>query len=527
MQTKKVVTVIPEKKQDIIQDNSIELKKKKVAGYARVSTELDEQQNSYNSQLDYYTNYINSRSDWEFAGMYSDEGITGTSIKKREGFTSMIQDALDGKIDMIVTKSISRFARNTVDTLSTVRKLKNAGIEVFFEKENIYTLDSKGELLLTILSSLAQEESRSISENTTWGQRKRMADGHGCLGFSRFLGYDRGPDGEFVINEEQAKIVKRIYYEYLDGKTTVEIAKRLTRDGIKTVTGKDKWDNSTILSILKNEKYKGDCLMQKYYINDYLEKKLIKNKGELQQYYVENHHEPIVSAEVYDRVQLLMKRKSKKKKNSAARDFSSMVICGECGEVYGSKVWHSNSKYRKIIYRCNAKYEGNKCSTLAIDETRLKEIFVEAINQLLVNKKEIIDNIKYLLEIKNQNKSYAEEIRQAAVAMDKAEQVYREIINNQKVKPLPFEKYELLIKQHSQEYDKARENYNALIEDNNLHEREISKLEEFIIKFEKLENIIADYDYDLMKRTVEDMLVNADGTITVNFIGDQNIKVKI
>lgn len=178
MQTRKVVTVIPEKKQDIIQEDSAELKKKKVAGYARVSTELDEQQNSYNSQLDYYTNYINSRSDWEFAGMYSDEGITGTSIKKREGFTSMIQDALDGKIDMIVTKSISRFARNTVDTLSTVRKLKNAGIEVFFEKENIYTLDSKGELLLTILSSLAQEESRSISENTTWGQRKRMADGH-------------------------------------------------------------------------------------------------------------------------------------------------------------------------------------------------------------------------------------------------------------------------------------------------------------------------------------------------------------
>lgn len=528
MQTRKVVTVIPEKKQDIIQEDSAELKKKKVAGYARVSTELDEQQNSYNSQLDYYTNYINSRSDWEFAGMYSDEGITGTSIKKREGFTSMIQDALDGKIDMIVTKSISRFARNTVDTLSTVRKLKNAGIEVFFEKENIYTLDSKGELLLTILSSLAQEESRSISENTTWGQRKRMADGHGCLGFSRFLGYDRGPNGEFVINEEQAKIVKRIYYEYLDGKSSAEIARRLTADGIKTVTGKDRWDTSTIISILKNEKYKGDCLMQKYYINDYLEKKLIKNKGELQQYYVENHHVPIVSAEVFDRVQMMMKSKRRKKRVSAARDFSSMIICGDCGECYGSKVWHSNSKYKKIIYRCNAKYNGEKkCNTPAIDEERLKETFVEAINILLIDKDEIIDNINCLLDIKKQCKTYADEIRQAAVKVENIEQVYRKIINDQKSNPLPFEEYEMLIKKYGHEYDNARESYNALIEDNNLHEREVCKLEEFIHQFEHCDKIVLEYDYDLMKRTTESIVVNTDGTITINFIGEQNITLKI
>ena len=193
MQGNRVVTIIPQKKKAKIDPAGQEIRKRRVAGYARVSTELEQQQNSYQTQLDYYTAYINARPDWEFAGMYSDEGITGTSTKRREGFNRMVDDALAGKIDLIVTKSVSRFARNTVDSLSTVRKLKDAGVEVYFEKENIYTLDQKGELLITIMSSLAQEESRSISENTTWGQRKRMADGHGCLGFSHFLGYDRVP----------------------------------------------------------------------------------------------------------------------------------------------------------------------------------------------------------------------------------------------------------------------------------------------------------------------------------------------
>lgn len=528
MQCKKEVKIIPQKNVNtIVDEKTCEIKKKRVAGYARVSTELEEQQNSYKSQLDYYTEYINSRPDWEFAGMYSDEGITGTSTKKRDGFNNMIYDALDGKIDMIITKSISRFARNTVDTLSTVRKLKSAGIEVYFEKENIYTLDSKGELLLTILSSLAQEESRSISENTTWGQRKRMADGHGCVAFSHFMGYDRGPNGEFVVNEEQAKIVKRIFHEYLDGKSSTDIARRLTNDGIKTVTGKDKWEVATILSILRNEKYKGDCLMQKYYINDYLEKKLIKNKGELQQYYVKDHHEPIISAEVFDRVQVLLSTKGKKRKSSAARDFSSMIICGQCGEYYGSKVWHSNTKYRKIIYRCNAKYKGEKCSTEAIDEERLKEIFVEAINKLIYNKEEIIDNIRILLEAKSSKTTFANDIKEAAVSLNNIEQEYRQVIETQKTNPVPFDEYELKVKEYSTKYDNAKERYNALISGNRSHEKKIIQLEQYVQSLESIDGIIKEYDYDLMKRTVEVMKVNMDGTITVRFIGEQEITIKI
>ena len=227
--------------------------KRKVAGYARVSTDMEEQQTSYEAQLDYYTNYIKSREDWEFVSVYTDEGISATSTKHREGFQNMVADALAGKIDLIVTKSVSRFARNTVDSLTTIRKLKKHGTEVYFEKENIWTFDSKGELLLTIMSSLAQEESRSISENVRWGQRKKFSDGRYSLNYSHFLGYDKGEDGSLVINDEQAKIVRRIFGEFLAGYTPFQIAKRLTADSIPTPAGKKKWSYTTVRRVLSNE----------------------------------------------------------------------------------------------------------------------------------------------------------------------------------------------------------------------------------------------------------------------------------
>ncbi|MBQ1291021.1 MAG: recombinase family protein, partial [Lachnospiraceae bacterium] len=231
--------------------------KRKVAGYARVSTDQEEQQSSYEAQMDYYRSYITSRSDWEFVGMYSDEDITATNTKHRDGFNSMIEDALAGKINLIITKSISRFARNTVDSLTTVRKLKDKGVEIFFEKENIWTLDSKGELLITIMSSLAQEESRSISENTTWGKRKSFADGKASVAFTHFLGYDKG----FDVNEEEADTVRLIYKLFLAGLSLYAITKELERRGCKAPSGGDSWHISTVRSILTNEKYRGDALL--------------------------------------------------------------------------------------------------------------------------------------------------------------------------------------------------------------------------------------------------------------------------
>ena len=269
--------------------------KKRVAGYARVSTDTDEQQNSYEAQVDFYTNHIKSNSAWEFVGVYTDEGISATSTAKREGFKQMIADALDGKIDLILTKSVSRFARNTVDSLTTVRQLKEKGVEIYFEKESIYTLDSKGELLITIMSSLAQEESRSLSENVTWGQRKRMQDGKVSLPYGQFLGYEKGEDGLPKIVEAEAEIVRLIYKMYLNGKTVTAIASYLTARGVPTPAGKRKWNVSTVLSILQNEKYKGDALLQKKYTVDFLSKKTKVNEGEIPQYYVENSHPAIIT----------------------------------------------------------------------------------------------------------------------------------------------------------------------------------------------------------------------------------------
>lgn len=246
--------------------------KKKVAAYARVSRDTERLLHSASAQVSYYSSMIQKNPDWQYAGVYADYGISGTKVAKRDEFCRMLQDCEDGKIDIILTKSISRFARNTVDSLSTIRKLKENGCECYFEKENIWTFDAKGELLITIMSSLAQEESRSISENTTWGQRKRFADGKVTVPFGRFLGYDRGPDGNLVVNKEQAKTVQLIYKLFLDGYSCGKVAKKLTGLGIPTPGGKKNWSSSTVRSILTKEKYKGDALLQKVYTADFLTK---------------------------------------------------------------------------------------------------------------------------------------------------------------------------------------------------------------------------------------------------------------
>ena len=236
---------------------------------------------------------------------------------------------------------MSRFARNTVDSLSTIRQLKEHSTEVFFEKENIWTFDSKGELLITIMSSLAQEESRSISENVTWGHRKRMADGKVSIPYSTFIGYDKGEDGNLVVNPEQAKTIKLIFGDFIAGLSCHAIAEKLTGLGNKTPRGKDKWSQTTVKSILMNEKYKGDALLQKYYTPDFLTKKQVHNNGEIPQYYVEGNHEAIIDPALFDRVQDIFRERSRKKGYSGVTIFSSKIQCGCCGAWYGSKVWHS------------------------------------------------------------------------------------------------------------------------------------------------------------------------------------------
>ena len=393
----RAVTVIPATINRFTSEVINEVRKRRTAGYARVSTDHEEQQSSYEAQVDYYTNYIQGREDWEFISVYTDEGISATSTAKRDGFNRMVADALKGKIDLIVTKSVSRFARNTVDSLSTIRKLKEHGTEVYFEKENIWTFDGKGELLITIMSSLAQEESRSISENCTWGQRKRFSDGKVCVPYGRFLGYDKGEDG-LVINEEQAVTVRLIYRMFLEGSTPHLVAKHLTNEGIPTPGGKTVWSQTTVKAILTNEKYKGDALLQKSYTTDYLTKKKKVNEGEIPQYYVENSHEAIIEPVVFEMVQQEMARRKKgTNRHSGVGIFASRIKCGECGSWFGSKVWHSTSKYRRTIYRCNHKFNGDeKCKTPHLTEEEIKSAFVSAANKLLTDKDEVITNLTLL-----------------------------------------------------------------------------------------------------------------------------------
>lgn len=357
--------------------------RRRVAAYARVSTDLEEQQSSYQAQIDYYTSYIQSRPDWEFAGMYSDEGITGTSTKHREGFKSMIADALAGKIDLIITKSVSRFARNTVDTLTYVRQLKEYGVEVFFEKENIYTLDAKGELLITIMSSLAQEEARSISENVTWAHRKRFAQGKAIIPYRSILGYKKGEDGGLAVDESQAPTVRLIYQLFIDGHSIGHISQELTRRGLKTVKGKTNWSTSSIRSILSNEKYKGDLLLQKTYTTDFLTKQVRQNTGEIPQYYVKDNHEPIIDPDTFDQVQYELVTRYANRGTGKHHLFSGRIKCCECGAWYGRKTWHSTTN-PKHVWHCNNKHQGGQtCTSPTLTEPVIKDCYQAALNQLI------------------------------------------------------------------------------------------------------------------------------------------------
>ena len=333
--------------------------------------------------------------------VYIDEGISGTNTKKREGFNQMVADALAGKIDLILTKSISRFARNTVDTLTTVRKLKERNVEVYFEKENIYTLDAKGEVMITIMSSLAQEESRSISENITWGKRRGMEEGRFSLAYKNFLGYEKGDDGLPKIVEEEAEVVREIYRLFLEGKTVRTIADYLTGQRIPTPSGKTQWRVSTIMSILQNEKYKGDALLQKTYVADFLTKRVKKNCGEIPQYYIKDSHPAIIDPATFDLVQKeIERRRPERHKLHRSSPFTAKIICGDCGGYYGRKVWHSNSKHRKYIWRCNQKYEEKTaCSTPNLDEEALKAAFVEAFNRMLGDKEQHIARVEEMLPL--------------------------------------------------------------------------------------------------------------------------------
>lgn len=355
---------------------------KRVAAYARVSTDSDEQMGSVEAQKDYFEKLIREHPGWVLVDIYADEGISGTSLMRRVAFNRMVDDAVGGKIDLIITKSLSRFARNTVDALNVIRKLKGAGVGVYFEKENIDTLDSKGEFLITLMSSLAEEESRSISENVKWGQRKRFSDGRYSLPYKQFLGYKKGEDGTPEIVEDEAKIVRIIYRLFLNGYSSTAIAKKLTYAGIPTPAKLDVWQKATIESILQNEKYYGAALLQKQYSADFRTKKMVPNRGELPMYYVEKDHEPIVTKDIFDEVQRCFQHRQRRG-HSTTLIFSHKLYCSNCGGLFGPLITHSTT-CNDMVWKCgNRHLHGYPCSTPSLYEEMLKPIFHEIIMYVL------------------------------------------------------------------------------------------------------------------------------------------------
>ena len=492
-------------------------RKRRVAGYARVSTNEEEQLTSYEAQVDYYTRHIQDNAEWEFVEVYTDEGISATSTKKRDGFNRMIADALAGKIDLILTKSVSRFARNTVDTLTTVRALKEKGVEVYFEKENIFTLDSKGELLITIMSSLAQEESRSISENVTWGQRKRFSDGKVAMPYGQFLGYEKGEDGQPRIVGSEAAIVRQIYKLFLEGKTPSYIAKYLTENSVPTPAKKSKWQTSTVVSILKNEKYKGDAVLQKSFTVDFLTKKKKVNEGEIPQYYVTGSHPAIISPEVYDLAQCEFDRR-KGGCTSTASIFSGRIVCGECGGIYGSKVWHSNDPYRRTVWQCNRKFGGAKvCKTPHLSEDALRKAFVAAFNDLFENKDEILKTYESVLRTLTDTKRLDKEKLKLQAEQDVVVEMIRKDVEENASAALDQAEYNKRNGELVARYDSIQERLAGIERQRMERNAKKENIRHFLRTLESHNGLLTEFDEELWCATVEKATVYTAHDVTFTF----------
>lgn len=407
--TKIVRTIPATKRVGTLGIDTEEKPKLRVAAYCRVSTDSDEQESSYEAQVEHYTNFINNNSEWELAGIYADDGISGTSTKNREEFNRLIQDCMANKVDRVITKSISRFARNTLDCLKYIRQLKDKNIPVFFEKENIDTLDSKGEIMLTIMASLAQQESQSLSQNVKMGIQYRYQQGEMTINHKRFLGYTKDEEGHLIIDTAEAEVVKRIFREYLEGSSLHQIKRSLEADEIANGAGNKKWYATNIKGILTNEKYMGDALLAKTHTVDFLTKKRVKNNGIVPQYYVENSHEPIIPKALFLQVQEEITRRANLKNKKGSITYSSkyalsgITYCGKCGENYRRLHWNNRGK-KSIVWRYLGRITKIKdCDARTILEEDLKQAVVDGLSRVFTDEdriKEILnESIRKLLKV--------------------------------------------------------------------------------------------------------------------------------
>ena len=538
MNDKKPTVIIIPPKPEAAQASKRQLR---VAAYCRVSTDDEEQLTSYEAQKNYYTDKIMTNKEWTMAGIFADEGITGTSARKRPEFLRMIRQCKQGKIDIILTKSISRFARNTVDCLNYIRALKELGIAVIFEKENINTLEADSEILITMLGAFAQSESESISSNVRWGKRQAMKEGKATIQYKYLYGYRKGADGKPEIIPEQAEVVRRIYDLFLSGTSIRDIKEYLEQNNIRNVDGEVKWARNAINSILTNEKYCGDVLLQKTYIDDCINKKVKKNTGQLPMYLVQNHHEGIISREIFDAAQAELARrnagKSPSKKNaptgrsrySSKYALTDRLYCGECGTRYQRCTWRNHDGSKRIVWRCVSRVDyGHKyChNSPTLDEVPLQNAILAAINKSASEKSNIVYLLnsameKELAPISGQALSISDiehRLEELKAEFDKllvkAANIEDQSALNDRFRSVLQEQTELKLKRD--------ELQNALINNDALSLRMTACKQ----ALDTVPATITDWDEALIRQVVDSVRVDVDGTISVTLKSGKTVLEK-
>ena len=497
--------------------------KKRVCAYARVSTDSIEQQDSFYYQVEYYKKFIGKRDDWEYAGIYSDEAKSGTQVKKRDDFLRMIKDCEEGKIDMIITKSVTRFARNTVDSIKAIRKLKLLGIGVYFEKENINTLSEKSEQMLTILSSIAQTESENISANTKWGFRKQFKDGTFIIGTPAY-GYINDENGQLIIKEDEAKVVRKIFTEYLNGKGTYLIAKGLNNDSIPTIRSAEQWSDTAVIDILQNPIYAGNLLLQKTYTTEVLPYQRKRNKGEMPRYFIENNNESIISklqwemvCEIFEyRRNLLGMDDSNKYKNRYG--FSSKIICSECGSIFRRQKIYIGKPSERVQWCCIQHIRDiKKCSVKAIRDEVIKESFLTMWNKLVTNHKDILhpllESLKNL-RINEEQEREIEELNNKIMELTEQSQILSRVVSKGYIDSAIFIERQNALTVELKEIKKRR---NQLL-DNNGFEKEIEGTLQLLETIRCKPEILEEYDENLFTDTVEKIIIGKDSAITFRLI---------
>ena len=492
----------------------------RVAAYCRVSTDSEDQLHSYRSQVQYYTDLIEKNKEWVMTEIYADEAITGTQITKREGFQRMISECMDGKIDMVITKSISRFARNTLDTLKYVRMLKENNVAIFFEDENINTLTMDGELLLVVLSSVAQQEVENISDNVKKGLKMKMKRGE-LVGFQGCIGYDYDPETKSIsVNPDEVEIVKYIFTRYVQGAGSFVISRELNELGYKTKLGND-WTQSTVIGVIKNEKYKGDILLGKTFTVDPISKRRLENLGEEDQFYIKNHHEPIISEEMFDKAHEILKKRGKsrsalhqvsagkREKFTRQYAFSCMLECGFCGSNLSRRRWHSGSDYSKIIWSCvTGTKKGKKfCpDSKGIPEKVIEDAFIESYKLLCGDNREVLDEfierVEVTLSESNIEKSI-EKIDKEITSIESKKKKLLDMCLEDKIDQLTYEAKMEELSEKSKKLLVERQDYVAKQDDEKNLKR---RTKEFKALLEK-NQVLEEFDRGVFESIIEKVIV--------------------